>query len=268
MTPTTREIPLDQIVEPRIADRVDIDNDGIVELAMSIKARGMINPLLVRALGSMYEIIAGNRRYLALKWLGRTVAECKVTTAEDAETADLRFVENIQRSDLRPNEEALAVRRMRDVHGKTVPEIAKACGKSEGWVRLRLQVLDWPEDIIARIAEGKLALAVAGHLAAIDDPIERYRLTQIAIDNGASAYVVQSWRAGWEATRTYVDTTAPTPAHAAPGQAPCLPMFPCWGCDQPTDLLKLQHMRFCPDCVLLLAAAKHAPAQAHEHVAG
>lgn len=257
-TPGSRPIPVDQILEPRAADRARILPEEIQELALSIKEQGLINPILLRPEGSLYEIIAGNRRFLAHKWLGRSTIEATVRDADPGQAAELRLTENIQRSDLTPLEEALAVRRLTASHGLSVAECAARCAKSEAWVRLRLQLLTWPEDIIARISSEQLPLGVAGHLAAIGDPLERARLTHIAIESGANARTVMSWRSAWEAGTTTTDF-APVPVDPALAAAQAgPPLFPCWACNHPTDLLRLQVVRFCPQCLITLAAARNA----------
>lgn len=255
-------IPLDALNVPHEALRSHIAPESIEELARSIAELGQLTPLIVIPEGASYEIIAGHRRYLALKWLGKTHAMCFVTTRPPDQAALIRLTENIQRQDLNPVEEARAVVALQNTHGLSVADIARRCGKSDAWARIRLQIIAWPLDIVTELAHERIGIGVAGHLAAISDENERRRLTAYAIESGANARVVMAWRAAWEATQTTVDTNTAQPAEHTNNDAPLEFMIPCWGCNAPIKIHEIHILRLCSGCIIDLNTAKRSSQRA------
>lgn len=249
-------IALDQIVPPSTDLRANVDADALHGLAESIREMGLLCPILVRPCGEKFEIIAGNRRYLAHQWLGRTSILAMVNSGAINKVDLLRLTENIQRLDLTPLEEARAVTMLKEQEGLNAEEIAKRLGKSAAWVRVRLQVFSWPDEILAALQSGGVGLAVAGHLAAIGDDLERRRLLQFAADSGASARTVLSWRAAWEATQAAVDTETAAATLQNPTVQPLEMMFPCWWTGTPTKVVGMQIIRLSNEAVVYLTQLK------------
>jgi ParB family chromosome partitioning protein len=205
--------------------------------------------------GALYRLIAGYRRFAALKICGKSNADVTILDAAPAEIAAVRLTENIQRADLNPTEEAIALRKLRDEHGLNATALADRLGKSMQWVRVRLQMLTWPDDILGRIARDELALAVAEHLAAIGDPLERARLTSYAIESGASSRVVMGWRAAYETSQAML-TQEQLDAQPAPlNHQPVQILMPCWSCTEPAPPERLHIARLCPRCAIDLRQA-------------
>jgi ParB family transcriptional regulator, chromosome partitioning protein len=139
-------------------------DDGLAELAESIRQKGILQPLLVRRAGSGYELIAGERRYRAAQQVGIDQVPVSVRDASDGEMLEMALIENIQRENLNPLEEARAYRRLADEFHLTQDEIAARVGKDRSTVANTLRLLQLPAAIQADIARGVLS---AGHARAL-----------------------------------------------------------------------------------------------------
>ena len=150
--------------------RKNFDDDSIQELAESIKAHGVIQPIIVRSAGEgFYVIVAGERRYRAAKLAGLTEIPVIVTELTASEAAEVALIENIQRADLNPIEIAEAYRAIIDDFGLTQQELAERIGKPRSSVANALRLLDLPEAIKAYVAEGKLSDGHAKVIAGLGD---------------------------------------------------------------------------------------------------
>jgi ParB family transcriptional regulator, chromosome partitioning protein len=139
-------------------------DDGLAELAESIRQKGILQPLLVRRAGSGYELIAGERRYRAAQQVGIEQVPVSVRDASDGEMLEMALIENIQRENLNPLEEARAYRRLADEFHLTQDQIAARVGKDRSTVANALRLLQLPAAIQADIARGVLS---AGHARAL-----------------------------------------------------------------------------------------------------
>lgn len=138
--PPTVEIPL-SLIDPSPLNRKCADDDqGILKLAGSIDAEGLISPISVRALGDRYEIVCGERRWRAFRHLGRDYIPCFVISADDAKAQIIRITENLQRQDLTPMEQGDGVAALLSVNGNDYAEAAARLGYHESWVRRRAKL--------------------------------------------------------------------------------------------------------------------------------
>ena len=149
-------IKMNRILRPSLGLRMEISEVGIAELAMSIESQGLLQPVLVRPVENEFEIVAGDRRYLAHKHLRREEIRCIVTEMSDKECALARAVENVGREDLTPIEEAASYSALMVDHGLRTVEIAQQMGKTEGRVKRRLDLLDMPSEMQKAVHEGKI----------------------------------------------------------------------------------------------------------------
>jgi len=158
-------VPLTK-VEPRAEQpRNHFDEKGLQELSDSIEQYGLIQPITVRRLDSgYYQIIAGERRWRAARMAGLTEVPVRVISADDRRTAELALVENLQREDLNPIEEALGFKSLIEDYGLTQEEAAKSVGRSRPAITNSLRLLTLGEDITTLIKENKLS---AGHARAL-----------------------------------------------------------------------------------------------------
>ena len=157
-------LKLERIVPNKDQPRKSFDPDKLAELADSIKQNGVLQPLLVRAKGKDYEIIAGERRYQAAKVAGLTEVPVIIKDISDADVFKLALIENLQRSDLSPLEEARGYKQLLEQRDLTQEELAQILSKSRSAITNTLRLLDLPKEVQTLIEEGKLT---AGHARAI-----------------------------------------------------------------------------------------------------
>lgn len=166
--------------------RVHFDEEELQELADSIREHGVLQPLLVRKDGDGYQIIAGERRYQASK-----IAEIKevpviVKDVDETEVLALALIENLQRSDLNPIEEARGYRQLIDASGMTQEALSKAVSKSRSAITNALRLLDLPESVQTMLFEGKLTAGHARAILAVPYEDARIKLAEKVVKDGLS----------------------------------------------------------------------------------
>ena len=151
-------VRLSEIQPRRDQPRKNFDLESLQQLADSIAEHGLLQPVVVReALGGYYEIIAGERRWRAAKMAGRSEIPVTILSADDRKASELAIIENVQREDLNPMEEAQAYKKLQEEYGLTQDKVASAVGKSRSAVANTLRLLDLPEEAGALVASGKLS---------------------------------------------------------------------------------------------------------------
>jgi len=165
-----KEIDIDEIKLAPHQPRQMFDPDKLAELAASIKKHGVIQPIVVRPLQSGgYELIAGERRWRACKSLGYRKIPAVVKECQDLEASAVSLIENIQREDLNPLEEALAYHQLMDNYGLTQEEVSERVGKSRSFVANMVRLLGLPNEVKDMLASGQLNAGHARALLAIQD---------------------------------------------------------------------------------------------------
>jgi ParB family chromosome partitioning protein len=165
-----KEIDIDEITIAPHQPRQMFDPDKLAELASSIKEHGVIQPVVVRPLQSGgYELIAGERRWRACKTLGYRKIPAVVKECRDLEASAVSLIENVQREDLNPLEEALAYHQLMDNYGLTQEEVSGRVGKSRSFVANMVRLLGLPNEIKDLLASGQLNAGHARALLAIQD---------------------------------------------------------------------------------------------------
>ena len=185
-TAPSSTIPLSQIESCRNQPRKSFDQEKLEELAESIRQHGVIQPLTVRKLASgYYQIIAGERRWRAARLAELTEIPAVVIEADDRKAMELAMIENLQREDLNPMEEAQGYRTLVETYGMTQEQAAQRVGKSRSAVANAMRLLDLSDAIQGLVEEGKLS---AGHARAILplSPIVRMEAVKTVIASGLS----------------------------------------------------------------------------------
>lgn len=180
----------------RAFDSADLD-----DLAASVREKGVVQPILVRPLAdaiNTYEIIAGERRWRAAQKAGLHEVPVVVHEASDKEALELAIIENVQRTDLNPLEEAHGYQQLIDEHGYSAPGLAGAIGKSRPHVVNTLSLLKLPEAVQAYLSEGKLTAGHARALLHVDDPEAAARRI---VEEGLSVREAESLRQARTANR-------------------------------------------------------------------
>ena len=151
-------VRLSEIQPRKDQPRKNFDLESLQQWADSIAEHGLLQPVVVReALGGYYEIIAGERRWRAAKMAGLSEIPVTILTADDRKASELAIIENVQREDLNPMEEAQAYKKLQEEYGLTQDKVASAVGKSRSAVANTLRLLDLPEEAGALVATGKLS---------------------------------------------------------------------------------------------------------------
>ena len=179
-------LKLEEVKPSPFQPREDFDNQSMEELTQSIKEKGVIQPILVRRKGEHYELIAGERRWRAANILKINEIPAIIREVEDADSLELSLIENIQRQDLNPIEEARAYKYLIDKFNLTQEKLSEILGKARVTVTNTLRLLNLPQEIQEEIKKGRLSFAHGRALLEIDDPIQQRRLAQQAISNSLS----------------------------------------------------------------------------------
>lgn len=166
----TRTLNLDQIEPDPDQPRGRFEDEALTELAASIRERGVIQPLIVRPHGNRFRLVAGERRWRASRLAGLSEVPVVVRALEGAQVFEIALIENIQRADLNPVEEARAYRRLLDEHGHTQERLAGIVGKSRPHIANLLRLLDLPESVRSLVEDGRLSMGHARAVLAADDP--------------------------------------------------------------------------------------------------
>lgn len=161
----TRNLPVDILQRGKYQPRVDMHIDSLQDLADSIKAQGLVQPIIVRPIGAgKYEIIAGERRWRAAQLAGLHEVQVVIRDVPDSAAIAMALIENIQREDLNPLEEAVALQRLIDEFQMTHQQAAGAVGRSRAAVSNLLRLLDLNEDVKRLVEKGELEM---GHARAL-----------------------------------------------------------------------------------------------------
>jgi len=172
-----RVIPITQITPNPQQPRLAFDATSLEELAASIREHGVLQPILVRPLGNNeYQLIAGERRWRATKTAGLATIPALVEDIDDDTALEIAIIENLQREDLSPLDEAAMYDRMVREHGYSVRKLAQKLGKDKGYLENRLRLADAPDDVRQLVSLRKDTLSHAYELMKVTDPKKRKRL--------------------------------------------------------------------------------------------
>lgn len=169
-----REIPIELIVRNPDQPRRAFAEAEIEELAASIREKGVLQPVLVRpapGVEGQYQLVAGERRWRAAQKAGLRSLPALVRELDDLQVLEIAIVENVQRADLNPVEEALGYRALMDKFGRTQEAVAQVVGKSRPHVANALRLLNLPAEVQAMLADGRISAGHARAIAAAPDPL-------------------------------------------------------------------------------------------------
>lgn len=162
-------LPIGDLIPNLMQPRKNFDPERLNALQESIREHGILQPIIVRPKGSQYEIVAGERRWRASTAAGLETVPCIVRELDDRENMLMALIENMQREDLNPIEEAEAFQEMSDAYGLTHAEISKTVGRSRPYISNSLRLLKLPEQIKGNVSEGSLSGGHARALAGVAD---------------------------------------------------------------------------------------------------
>jgi ParB family chromosome partitioning protein len=207
------EADIDRLSPSDFQPRNYVDDARLQELAQSIKANGIIQPIVVRRVGDRFQIIAGERRWRAAKVAGLLrvpISVRDVAAGQEQSLLEMALIENIQREDLNPIEEALAYRRLADEFHLTQEVIATAVGKDRASVANFLRLLRLPDEVRAEVASGRLSAGHARALLSLTDEADQRRIARDVIARSLSVRETESL------VKKIVESGAPPPEAAPP----------------------------------------------------
>ncbi len=180
------ELATDLITPNPNQPRTDIDEDAVRELSDSIAKVGLLQPIIVRPLGEGYQIIAGERRWRASRLAGLERVPVRIMSITESESLELALIENLQREDLNPIEEARGYQRLLSSHQMTQAELADKVSKSRSTITNALRLLDLPEEVQELLYAGRLTAGHARAVLSVPDEPTRIKLAEKIVAEGLS----------------------------------------------------------------------------------
>lgn len=184
-------IRISEIEPNKNQPRRHFDEAAITALADSIRQHGLIQPILVRSTGTGYQIVAGERRWRACRMLGMSEIPAVIKDFSDSETAQIALIENIQREDLNPIEEAAAYKELMDKYDMTQEALSKAVGKSRPSIANSVRLLNMPEQVQELVKKGELSAGQAKAIAAADSDEDMIYLAERAANGQLTVRAIE-----------------------------------------------------------------------------
>ena len=199
LIPEYKEEKQESVMELKITDieandnqpRKQFDEEGLMNLAQSIKEHGIVQPIIVRKDGSIYQIVAGERRWRAARLAGLKTVPVAVKDYTDEQLLEIALIENLQREDLNPIEEANAYKVLIDEYSLSQEEIGKRIGKSRSAITNSIRLLNLPTEIVDYLIAGKITAGHARALLAIEDDKKKIEIADRIIKENLNVRQVE-----------------------------------------------------------------------------
>lgn len=249
MSEQVQNLLLALVDPPAQAQRDLIDPDTVRELAESIREKGLLEPIMVRPVNGRFETVFGHRRYLAHRFLGKTNIDAFVREMSDAEMTIIRAIENLQRENLNPIEEAKAYRLMMDEGGLSRNDVARKVGKAPVTVDKYTQLLRLPQRVQDALSRKQISMDVAHTLGQLDDDVMLEYYLKMAVENGVTNAVVRVWVEDYFKSKegNLYEGSGSDPLASAVVE-PQKTYTSCNVCQDPIEISKAIHLIICPGC--------------------
>jgi ParB/RepB/Spo0J family partition protein len=242
-------ISMDLIDRPVKVARETIDPERVRELAESIRESGLLSPVILASRNGRFEMVAGDRRYLAHKLLGRAQIPAIVKELDEREIVVIRGIENLQRENLTPSEEARVYLLLKDEGGLTTKEISKRTGKAHNTITRYINFARCPDEVRRAVDLKQISLNTLETLQEIDDPDAFTYHFKMAAQNGVTEKVARLW------VDDYLKSKAGT-YYSEDGGVPLCnieieskPIFvTCEVCLGPCEVKLVRNIMVCPEC--------------------
>jgi len=242
-------ILMDLIDRPVKISRETIDPERVRELAESIRESGLLQPVILRSQNGRFEMVAGDRRYLAHKLLGLKEIKAIVKELDDRETVVIRGIENLQRENLTPSEEGRVYLALKEEGNMSMSEIARKTGKAFATIRRYLNLVQQPDDVRLAIDRKIISLLTLETLQEIDDPEAFKYHFEMAAANGITEKVARLWVDDYFKTKAgefYSNSNNPPPGNIEGELKPSY--VTCEVCQGPCEVKKIRNILVCPEC--------------------
>lgn len=253
--PELQNVPIEKIEAGEHDIRADETDDGIEELATSIRRIGMLVPLILEKKGDSFQLVSGHRRLLAAKRVGLSSVPCIIQVGDKARAAEVSFAENFFRKDLSPVELACAIRDCLENQVRNIKELARGFNRSEHWVREMVAITDWPKDVLEAMHNEKLSISAAANLAVITDDAYRAFLVRNAVESGATARTTAAWLQAWRAMQPAEEAVTAEPVAGTRPPVPLIPQAPCLCCGEIFPVDRMSHVPMCGPCIQTIRSA-------------
>ena len=244
-----KNIPLEKIEVGEYAQRLEGSEEGVDELAESIRRVGMLVPVVVIARGDMYILVAGHRRVMAAQKAGLHIIPAVIRDIEMKTAKEVSLAENLFRLDLSPIELAAAILDCYKSGTLTINEIAVGLHRSVFWVQSQIAMLNWPADVLAVIHNGKVSVSAASNPAQVQDDVYREFLVRQAVENGATARATAAWLQAWRSVEPAELAVNREPVPQGARATPMVPQAPCIVCGNVFRTDELSHVPVCVGCI-------------------
>jgi len=242
-------IKMDMIDRPVKIARELIDPEKVRELAESIRESGLLQPVILRPSNGRYEMVAGDRRYLAHKLLDLKVIKAIVRELDDRETVLVRTIENLQRENLSPSEEGRVYLVLKEEGGLSIKEISRRTGKRENTIARYLNLLKYPDYVRVAVDKKELKFEALDILAEIEDESFFKYYFDMTVSNGATQKTVRLWVDDYFKTKggSYSSDGGGIPGVEV--EVIQKPVFmTCEACHSPVEIKVVRNVVMCPDC--------------------
>lgn len=255
-----KDIPIKEITIPQERLTSTLTQEEFTALAESIRAEGLICPILLTLEGSNFILVSGLNRLRAFEWLGQTTVPAIITTADPTRASILNITENLARGKTNPIAEAWSILYLTESQHLLLPHISKLLNRPESWLQSRLDLLDLPDGLQEVIQNAQLSVAAAKELAAVKDPHMLEYLVNQAIESGASAKTIKAWLTGMDQRVLNSALVDPSKIPPLPTQEQLNPTIDCFACGSPHPPHELRPELLCEGCRRQLAPPPSPPA--------
>lgn len=219
-----QNLAIDSIVDPGLSMRSEITQESIEELAKSIKQVGLIEPIVVKKVGTQFEVIAGHRRLLACRVAAIFFVPARVVDVNEEMIETLKIHENLYREDVNVIDEAHFIENAMKHLKIDIDKMAEVIGKSRNYVQSRLALLGYPDFLYNAIKDGTVSFSVGKKLAQIEDIPTLHQYVEYAANNGVTEDVASEWVRRWK-TEKYSQPGAPVETIEKQAEIPEAPIL-------------------------------------------
>jgi len=252
---TAKEVPLDSITLREEFQRGIYDQQNQADLVQSIKARGIIYPLICMETPEGLTLVAGYRRYHAAQNLGLPAVPCICLKVGIDDAEILRLHENLYREDITPVEEAQAMARLETTYHFTRAKIANLLGKSPAYVTQRLTILHWNPELRQALASNQIHYSVARELAAVTEEDSLHAMLEQIISSGASVRTVITWVQKWKGDVVTAQEQLKTSQPPAETGIQDTDAITCYFCARYIGPGEVKRIELCKECLKKIAPA-------------